>query len=90
MSNRRWDLSVSHKDKSGKWRSSRVGVMFEGDKGQFNIKIDPGVSISTPEGVNLTAWPPKERDGGNGGRRGNDDQGGGGQYGGDDHDQIPF
>lgn len=72
MASKRWDLSLSHKDKQDKWRSTRVGVIFEGDKGQLQIRIDPGVSISTPEGVLLTGWIPKDRDerGGRGESRG--------------------
>lgn len=100
MASKRWDLCVSHKDeKTDKWRSTRVGVVFEGDNGQLNIKIDPGVSVSTPKGVNLTAWEPKERGestrgGGAGGSgRGENRGGGGGGYGppntGTD-DDIPF
>lgn len=60
-SNSRWELSVSHKDKTGKNRYCRVGVMFETANG-FSLKIDPGVSISTPEGVSLWANVPRERD----------------------------
>lgn len=94
MASKRWDLCVSHKDKNDKWRSTRVGVVFEGDNGQLNIKIDPGVSVSTPEGVNLTGWEPKEREGSSGGGRGRgENRGGGGGYGppntGSD-DDIPF
>lgn len=96
MASKRWDLCVSHKDKNDKWRSTRVGVVFEGDNGQLNIKIDPGVSVSTPDGVNLTAWEPKERGesrGGGGGRResrrgGNDGAGYGPPN--DGSDDIPF
>lgn len=93
---KRWDLSVSHKSKDGKWRSSRVGVVFEGDKGQLQIRIDPGVSVSTPEGVLLTGWLPKEGGGSRQQRSGGDTgayQGdGGGEYGGGEWggDDIPF
>ena len=97
MSGQRWDLSASHKDKNGKWRSTRVGVVFEGKKGELQIRIDPGLSVSTPEGVLLTGWLPKEGDssgprgggrssGGGGGSTG----GGGGGYPDDDGDSIPF
>ncbi len=92
MTSKRWDLCVSHKDRQDKWRSTKIGVIFEGDKGQLNIKIDPGVSISTPEGVNLTGWEPKE--GGRGEPRGGGGanrerpSGNAGIVGGDD--DIPF
>lgn len=94
---KRWDLCLSHQDKGGKWRSTKVGVIFEGREGRLNIRIDPGVSISTPEGVLLTGYPPKERDDApRGGRGGGGYSGGGGSYGGgpgatvDDDDSIPF
>jgi hypothetical protein len=90
MSSKRWDLTVAAKDKSGNWRSNKVGVIFEGDKGQLQIRIDPGVAISSPEGVLVTGWLPKERDDGarnsgprGGGRAPADDAGQG-------DDSIPF
>lgn len=58
----RWDLTVSSKDKHGKWRSNRVGVIFEGKEGRLEIRIDPGVALSTPEGVLVTGYLPRERD----------------------------
>lgn len=88
MASKRWDLCVSHKDKNDKWRSTRVGVVFEGDNGQLNIKIDPGVSVSTPDGVNLTAWEPKER-GESGQRKPQQGRGPSAGYPDDDSD-VPF
>lgn len=89
MSSQRWDLCVSHKDKkSDKWRSQKVGVIFQGDKGQLNIKIDPGISISSLEGVQITGWLPKEKDGQLGGGRADSGSYGGGGAG--DDDGIPF
>lgn len=93
MTSKRWDLCVSHKDKNDKWRSTRVGVVFEGDNGQLNIKIDPGVSVSTPDGVNLTAWEPKERgesQRGSGQRRSSGGGGEGPSNYGNPNDDIPF
>lgn len=88
---KRWDLCVSHKDKGGQWRSQKVGVIFEGDKGQLNVKVDPGIAISTPEGVNITGWLPKEDDGRRGGsRRSNNDDGGGFDAPPPDDTEIPF
>lgn len=92
MASKRWDLCVSHKDKNEKWRSVKVGVIFEGDNGQLQIRIDPGVSVGTPDGVMLTGWLPKERDE-RGGQHRSSGGGGGGGYGppstgGDD--DIPF
>lgn len=90
MASKRWDLCVSHKDKkTDKWRSNKVGVIFEGDKGKLQVRIDPGVSISTPDGVLCTGWLPKERDE-RGGR--SESRGGGGGGGGHSSadDDIPF
>lgn len=61
---KRWDLCVAHKDKkSDKWRSTKVGVIFEGEKGQLNVKIDHGISIASLEGVTITGWIPRPKDG---------------------------
>jgi hypothetical protein len=60
---RRWDLVVSSKDKNGKTRYTKVGAIFEGEKG-LSIAIDRGVSISCGDGVFVNGYEPKERDGG--------------------------
>lgn len=44
---KRFDILVSHKDKTGKWRSSKVGAAFEKDDGSWSLVIDPGVSIAS-------------------------------------------
>lgn len=92
MASKRWDLCVSHKDKNEKWRSVKVGVIFEGDKGQLQIRIDPGVSVGTPDGVMLTGWLPKERDERAGGARSGGSAGyGSGPTGSDQSDDpLPF
>jgi hypothetical protein len=94
MTSKRWDLTTSHKDRTGKWRSTKIGVVFAGDKGQLNIKLDPGVAIYQTEGVNITAWEPKENDGQRGGRSGGGGSrpgdGGFGDGAMDDGDSIPF
>lgn len=87
MANRRWDLCVASKGKDGQWRSNKVGVIFEGDGGKLQIKIDPGVSISSPDGVLVTGWLPKERDGEQ--RRGGGPRESNGP-GATNDDQIPF
>jgi hypothetical protein len=69
---KRWDLTVSHKDRGDKYRNTKVGVIFEGDKGELRIRIDPGISISSVDGVYVTGYLPRERDEGargNGGPR---------------------
>lgn len=88
---KRWDLVSSHKDKGGTWRSTRVGVVFLGDKGELQIRVNPGISVATPEGCLLTGYEPKPRDDQRGNGR-QSQQSGGFDGGGpeDDQDSIPF
>lgn len=58
----RYDAVLSHKDKNDKTRYTKVGVCFVNDKGGMSIRFDPGVSVSTPEGVWLNLYEPKPRE----------------------------
>lgn len=60
---RRWDLVVSSKDKNDKTRYTKVGVIFEGEKG-LSVLIDKGVSVSCADGVYINGYVPKPRDDG--------------------------
>jgi hypothetical protein len=71
---------VSSKDKNGVTRYTKVGAIFEGDKG-LSVAIDRGVSISCGDGVYVNGYVPKPREGGA--------QGGGAEFPADDSD-IPF
>ncbi len=48
---KRLEVLMNTKDKSGKTRYTKVGSAFVRDDGSISISIDPGVSISTPEGT---------------------------------------
>ncbi len=62
MSNKRWDLVVSSTGKGDRKNYTKVGAMFQNEKGGFTLYIDKGVSVSTPEGVYLNAYEPKPRE----------------------------
>lgn len=62
-------VSSQYTDKQGakKWRNVNVGSAFVYDNGDIKLMIDPGVSISCPEGVSVTLkepLPPREGGGG--------------------------
>lgn len=63
---KRFDAVLSSKDKNDKTRYCKVGVCFVSDDGKMSLRFDPGVSVSTPEGVwlNLFEPRPKDEDGG--------------------------
>lgn len=83
---RRWDLVVSTKDKNDKYRNTKVGAIFEKDDGRLSVALDKGLSITGMDGVFITAFVPREREHGGGGRGGQR----GGAAGGDDGDNLPF
>ncbi len=62
MSNKRWDLVLSSTGKGDRKNYTKVGAMFQNEKGGFTLYIDKGVSVSTPEGVYLNAYEPKPRE----------------------------
>lgn len=58
----RYDLVTSRQDKTGKWRSHRIGVMFPGKDGgdSYTIRLD-SLPIPNEKGeVWVKAWPPRE------------------------------
>lgn len=63
------ELSVSHKDKNGKNRVTRVGVAFPSRniEGGWNIQIDPGVSIASTGDNFVNLNPPRPKDFNSGG-----------------------
>lgn len=89
------DYEVKIKAREGKY-GVKVGAAWTNKVGGINIRLDPGVSVSTPDGVDLTLWPWREREdaprrgdgGGTGGRSGPP----GGGFPADDFgdDDIPF
>lgn len=50
-----------------KWRNANVGTAFIYENGDISLMIDPGVSISCPDGVRITLKDPlPKREGGGG------------------------
>ena len=45
------EINVTSATKDGKKRYTRVGVAFENTYGGWDLRIDPGVSIHSAEGV---------------------------------------
>lgn len=56
-----FDVAVSRKV-GEKWHSTRVGAAWKNDNGAIAVKIDPGISIATLEGVNVMLWPAKQKE----------------------------
>jgi hypothetical protein len=61
---KRYDAVLSSKDKNDKTRYTKVGVMFVNDEGKMSLRFDPGVSVSTPDGVWLNLFEPKPKEDG--------------------------
>ena len=68
------DFIVTVKGKDSKY-GTRVGAAWKGQYG-YSIKLDPGISISSADGVYINLSTPRERDddaprggGGGGGRK---------------------
>lgn len=55
------DYEVKIKARDGKY-GARVGAAWTNKAGGINIRLEAGVSVSTPEGVDLTLWPWRERE----------------------------
>lgn len=50
-----FELKIKHKDAK---YGARVGAAWRTKDGSgVNIRLDPGISVATPEGVFLTLWP---------------------------------
>ncbi len=81
-----YDISISKRVEQGeKSFSTRVGAGFVNKAGGINLKFGGGVQLLITEGVEVTLWPRKERDGDGGGQR-REPQRGGFQ----DDDHPPF
>ena len=69
-SSRRPDYDVSISRKRGeKYINTRVGAAWAEDGGRIAIRLEPGIAVSTSEGVFLTLWPKRDDDERDGGRR---------------------
>lgn len=50
-----YEIKIKHKDAK---YGVRVGAAWRTKDGSgVNLKLDPGISVSTPDGVFLTLWP---------------------------------
>lgn len=59
---KRLDVTLSTKDKQGKWRYTKVGSAFVRDDGSIGLVLDTGISVSTPDGTFLNLREPFKRD----------------------------
>lgn len=50
------------KDGAKKWRNVNVGAAWVMDNGEISIRLDPGISIASVDGVRITIREPFERD----------------------------
>jgi hypothetical protein len=59
-----WDVTIGKRGEKGgeKTFSRKVDAGWTNKAGGINVVLDPGVGISTPEGVSVTLWPFKPRD----------------------------
>jgi hypothetical protein len=88
---RRWDLVSTYKDRDDKSRYTKVGVVFEDDKGNLSILVNPGIYVGTGQGIYLNGYVPKEKEQQRGGGARRQEQGGGYDGGGGSvDDDIPF
>lgn len=79
----RYDAVVSRKDKTGKWRSTRIGVAFPSENGRINVVLS-ALPLSGPDGqAQITLFPAEAKDG-------KADSQGSAPRGSDMDDQIPF
>jgi len=64
MSRKVVQVSSSYEAKDGtkKWRNVTVGSAWVKDDGSVSILLDPGISISSSEGVRINIRDPYDRD----------------------------
>lgn len=79
----RYDAVVSRKDKTGKWRSTRIGVAFPSENGRFNIVLSALPLTSQDGQAYITLFPAEEK-------VGKSESQGAAPRGHDMDDQIPF
>lgn len=58
---KRWELMVTRKIGEGRFINTRVGMIFENDKGNLNIKLDQGLALVASEGAQINGFIPRER-----------------------------
>jgi hypothetical protein len=57
-----YDVTIRRRPKDGEKSFSRkVGAAWRTKSGDgINVRLDAGISVSTPDGIDLTLWPFKE------------------------------
>lgn len=58
----RYDAVVSRKDKSGKWRSTRIGVAFPGENGRFNVVLSALPLTASDGQAYITLFPAEAKE----------------------------
>ncbi|BEV44794.1 hypothetical protein [Afipia carboxidovorans] len=58
----RYDAVTSRKDKSGKWRSTRIGVAFPGENGRFNVVLSALPLTGNDGQAYITLFPAEDKD----------------------------
>jgi hypothetical protein len=59
----RYDAVVSRKDKTGKWRSTRIGVAFPSENGRINVVLSALPLTSSDGQAYITLFPAEAKDG---------------------------
>jgi len=60
--NERFDAVVSRKDKTGKWRNTRIGVAFHGENGRINVVLSALPLTGNDGQAYITLFPAEEKD----------------------------
>lgn len=69
----RYDAVTSRKDKSGKWRNTRIGVAFPSENGRFNVVLSALPLASSDGQAYITLFPAEAKEQNQGSApRGND------------------
>jgi hypothetical protein len=77
----RYDAVVSRKDKTGKWRSTKIGAAFPSENGRINVVLSALPLTGSDGQAQITLFPAQEKD--------NQSQGSA-PRGNDMNDDIPF
>lgn len=79
-----FDVVVSRKRGDDEYTNTRVGAAWKQKSGSIAVRLEQGISVTTPKGIMLTLFP-KRDDAGKGGERGHGERGGRRRGNGDRH-----
>jgi hypothetical protein len=82
----RYDAVTSRKDKTGKWRSTRIGVAFPGENGRFNVVLSALPLTGSDGQAYITLFPAEAKDTNKGNEAPRSQSSGGTGF----NDDIPF